>query len=384
MYFTIGEKSQLNDILNRICEKLQLNQTRKERVETSYNALCNFITNSEYLGQFEKLDFYAQGSYSIQTTVKPKGGNEFDLDFILEIYGEWKKENPLELLKELHRIFIDSDLYKDKVELKTRCIRINYADDFHIDILPSFPEGLCTLDTKLKVPDKEIKDWTDSNPKGYAKWFNDKCNTVIEIPVFEQKSASIEPLPEAAPYAYTKPLRRAVQLMKRYRDIYYEDKESNGVKSIVITTLAGDFYTGESDEYDCINSILDKIIRTIEDNNGQPFDIYNPTNTKEKLSEKWDSDSKSYDEFCKFIYEFKLKWNELLTLSTFQEKANVIQKLFGENISKDVLLEQAEYINKLRDAKKLAVDTTNGNLTSIIAPSNISIKEVHKNTFYGE
>lgn len=384
MYFTIGEKSQLNDILNRICEKLQLNSTRKERVETSYNALCNFISNSEYFGKFEKLDFYAQGSYSIQTTVKPKGGNEFDLDFILEIYGDWKEENPLKLLKELHRIFIESDLYKDKVEVKTRCIRINYADDFHIDILPSFPERLWTVDTKLKVPDKEIKDWTDSNPKGYAKWFNDKCNTEIELSVFEQKSASIEPLPEAAPYAYTKVLRRAVQLIKRYRDIYYENKESNGVKSIIITTLAGYFYSGESDEYDCINSILDKIIKTIKDNNGQAFSIYNPTNEKEKLSEKWESDSKSYDEFCEFIYEFKLQWSELLTLPTFQEKANVIQELFGENISKEVLLEQAEYINKLRAVNKLAVDTKNGNLTSVIAPSSIAIKEVHKNTFYGE
>lgn len=68
--------------------------------------------------------------------------------------------------------------------------------------------------------------------------------------------ASIEPLPEAPPYGYVEPLRRAVQLMKRFRDVYYKDEVSSGVRSIVLTTLAGTYYNGEDNEYASISNIL--------------------------------------------------------------------------------------------------------------------------------
>lgn len=177
MYFTEGKESQLNDLLNRIGAKLQLDKSRKERVDTSYNALCDWIKNDEgYFSNFKNLDFYAQGSYRTLTTVKALAEEEFDLDFVLEINGDWKNEEPLTLLQQLERRFKEHELYKTLVEVKNRCIRINYANEFHIDILPGFPKYSSMLNNKLKVPDSDSNDWTDSNPKDYSKWFDDMCN----------------------------------------------------------------------------------------------------------------------------------------------------------------------------------------------------------------
>lgn len=385
MYFTEGKTSQLNDLLNRIGIKLQLNKTRKEKIERSYNALCEFISNDTiYFGKSEDLKFYAQGSYSIQTTVKPKGSDEFDLDFILEVDGDWQSESPLKLLGELKRLFSSSETYKNKLEIKTRCIRINYEDGYHIDILPAFPFiHSSKSDTRLKVPDREIHDWTDSNPKGYASWFEERCSIVTKsINLSEEKKAEIEPLPETPPYEYIKPLRRVVQLMKRYRDIYYENKKYNGVKSIILTTLAAKFYSGENNVYDAITSILTSLLCEISKSDKTPIEIYNPTNTKEKLSEKWDEDYNDYLEFCRFIESFHKNWESLLELESFHEKVAVLQELFGESIAKDALLEQTEYIEKYRKSNKLAIDTRNGNLTSII--STAPKKTIDNHTFYGE
>jgi hypothetical protein len=53
---------------------------------------------------------------------------------------------------------------------KNRCIRIVYANLFYIDILPGFQESALDIN-RIVVPDRSLKDWTPSNPKGYAEWF---------------------------------------------------------------------------------------------------------------------------------------------------------------------------------------------------------------------
>src|SRR5690625_6144742 len=61
-----------------------------------------------------------------------------------------------------------------------------------------------------------------------------------------------EPLPEEL--YFKTPLQRAVQLFKRYRDIYFENKE-NEVSSIVITTLVASLYQQESSIFETIDNV---------------------------------------------------------------------------------------------------------------------------------
>lgn len=374
--------NELDDLLNRICIKLQLNKTRKERVEESYNALCKFIEKSDgYFGKFENIDFYPQGSYRIQTTVKPKGGDEFDLDFILEIKGEWKNEDPMELLKELYSLFKSNGVYETKVELKNRCVRINYEDDFHIDILPSFAAKRSEYDTNIKVPDRESKDWTDSNPKGYGEWFNEKGDLVDRTILLEKRvQASIEELPRDKPYEIISPLNKVVQLIKRHRDVYYKEKDMNGVRSIIITTLCANLYDGDSSEYSSMEKIINGISNLISNEN-EVLEIYNPVNKDEKFSEKWDNDKKEYLDFCKFILEFKKNLKKINMSEGINQKVVKLEELFGEKIVKESLIEQAEYISELRKGNKLKISTVNGML---ITGGTEDYKPIEEHTFYGE
>lgn len=373
--------NELDDLLDRICIKLQLNKTRKKRVEESYNALCNFIYDSKgYFEKFENIDFYPQGSYRIQTTVKPKLGDEFDLDFILEIKGDWKQEDPMELLKELYSLFKNNGVYEKKVELKNRCIRINYENDFHIDILPSFTAKRGN-DTNIKVPDRELQDWTDSNPKGYGEWFNEKANLVDKVILLEKRvQASIEELPRDKPYELISPLNKVVQLVKRHRDIYYKDKEEKGVRSIIITTLCANLYDGDSSEYITIQKIVSEILNLISDKN-KILEIYNPVNEEEKFSEKWDNNKNEYLDFCEFILKFKNSLDEISAIEGINQKAIKLEELFGEKLVKESLIEQAEYVRELRKSNKLKVSTING---MIMIGSTENYKPIEGHTFYGE
>jgi len=379
MIFTAGTNDQLNDLLNRIGEKLQINQSRREKIDGSYKAVCKWIQDdSIYFNNYE-LDFYPQGSYKIGTTVKPLKDDEFDLDFVLQINGKWVTENPMQILKHLERRMKENLTYSPMVEMKNRCVRLNYANEFHIDILPGFPERLKGDEDKLKVPDREIRNWTHSNPKGYADWF---CERSAYKQIFMEK-ASVEPLPNELPYNKIEPLKRAVQLMKRYRDIYYQDKNIEGPRSIILTTLAGIYYSGERSEYIAIKSILKGIYVEILNNNNVPLQIYNPKNSNEKLSEKWDKEPSLYAEFKSFIKDCREDWDKIITLKSFSEKAKILEKLFGETVSKEVITEQAEYISKYRADSKLGINRKTGML-GVLASSDQDMKAVSKNTFYGK
>ena len=52
--------------------------------------------------------------------------------------------------------------HKELIELKNRCIRLNYKGDFHMDILPGCQESNYD-DNKIKIPDKQLGDWASSN-----------------------------------------------------------------------------------------------------------------------------------------------------------------------------------------------------------------------------
>lgn len=382
MYFTLDE--QINDLLNRIGFKLQLNDSRRERAERSYNSLCEWIERDEVYFNKYNLDFYAQGSYRTKTTVKPFAKEEFDLDFVMEVDGKWSNEDPLIILEHLKRRLKENNIYKDNIEVKRRCVRVNYANEFHIDILPAFPEDIYSLDEKIRVPDRKIKDWTCSNPKGYSKWF-DRCCNKINRELYEKRVvASVEPIPETEPYEYIEPLRRAVQLIKRFRDVYYKDKSIDAPKSIIITTLSGMHYNGESSEYEAILNILKGIYLSINNSNGRHIEIFNPMNTEEELSEVWKEKNALYKDFCNFINYFYNRWLSLMKLESFEEKALILQELFGETISKSVITEQAQYINKVRQKGNLGVDKNNGILMPINEKTKQNLRVVPKNTFYGE
>jgi len=176
------------------------------------------------------------------------------------------------------------------MELKNRCIRLDYSGDFHMDILPGIQETEYDQN-KIKVPDRELGDWVSSNPRGYANWFIGKANLAKESLL--EKSMKVENIPTDK-FKYKKPLQRAVQLIKRYRDIYFQNDDTYKTSSIILTTIAGQFYEGD----ESIFGTIDNIITTVRNKvNLLPtrLKVLNPVNTDEDFTDKWDKEPKYYD-----------------------------------------------------------------------------------------
>lgn len=315
---------ELDEILIRIAESIQLDETRKKRMESAYSAIEEVMNNDEKFFDKLKFEIYPQGSVKIGTTVKPKEHDEFDLDIVVHIITDWTKYTSSQIYNELKRVLEENKTYKDKVELKNRCIRINYSGDFHMDILPGIQES-SSDNGKLKIPDRELKSWTTSNPRGYAEWFLENANNVTESLL--EKAFSREDL-ELEEFSKKKPLKRAVQLLKMYRDEYFTNNKDASTSSIILTTLAAKHYNNSASVYESINHIINGVIAEI--NNVSILKVVNPKNPEENFSEKWITDSNLYKSFKSFIIHMQDLWTELKNENE-PENEKILKSLFSES-----------------------------------------------------
>jgi hypothetical protein len=376
MYIPQTFNNQLDDLLNRIAEKLQLDDTRRASAERSYNAVSEWIEGDSGFFKNVPFDVYPQGSYRIGTNVKPLQGEEFDLDIVIHMTIPYERFDPLEVLNQLERRLREHGQYKTMLKRKNRCIRIVYANLFHIDILPGFQESALD-ENRIVVPDRLLKDWTLSNPKGYAEWFQSKY--IKQEQLLLEKALRAEDLPEQIPYHLMQPLQRAVQLIKRYRDIYFQSSQDLATSSIILTTIAGLFYNGEHSEYEAIKGIVNRANDAARRLNGQVLHIANPANPDEVFSDKWVNEPKLYQSFIQFIADFKELWDKIESTKGIHGVIEILKEMFGENNSTNSLVEQSNYIMKARSSNQLGVAKTSGLITGTNTASTI----IRQNNFYG-
>jgi hypothetical protein len=313
----------LDEMLARIAESIQLDDTRKKRMETAYAAVEELLNEDEDFFGKRRFEIYPQGSVKIGTTVKPKNGTEFDLDIVVHLVEDWRTITAAKLYNELKRVFLAHETYKSKVELKNRCIRINYAGDFHMDVLPGIQEDPGNNEF-LMVPDRALKDWTSSNPRGYADWFllqAEKTKVTLLEKAFSREDLNLEE------FAKKKPLKVVVQLLKMYRDEFFADDPEDATSSIILTTLAAEWYQGEASIYEAIENFVKKA--TAKVGSGTPFVVVNPKNRDEVLSEQWQEKPKLFERFVQYIDHMAKLWSELKKDDT-SDNERVLKSLFSE------------------------------------------------------
>jgi hypothetical protein len=115
--------------------EVDLNRTRLDRLQSSVDAIENFLAQQATFAPLV-LGMIPAGSWAHQTVIKPVGElDEFDADVLLYVTlnAEWQ---PKDYIEQLYAAFRGSDIYREKAQRKTRCVRIDYAGDFHVDIVP--------------------------------------------------------------------------------------------------------------------------------------------------------------------------------------------------------------------------------------------------------
>jgi hypothetical protein len=131
----------LDDVLIRICDLMQLSSTQFSLAEQHYHAICEWLGARESVLYLYQPDLYPQGSVALGTTVRPQRGDEYDVDLVCELAIDPKSvTRPVQLLDLIEARMRESERYRNRLERKKRCLRVNYEHDFHLDILPGCPD----------------------------------------------------------------------------------------------------------------------------------------------------------------------------------------------------------------------------------------------------
>lgn len=364
----MNELSALDEILDYACDDLQITTTNHEEAERAYKAVAAWLAAPESELRAHRPAIYPQGSFLIGTTVHPIGRNEYDLDFVCEMQGlDWTSASAVDVLKAVENRLRAHGTYQAMIEPLKRCVRLTYANKFHMDILPAAPEvprnGTC-----VRVPDRKLEEWKASNPKGYAEWFHGRGRLYAT----RLQEKRIEPMPRAQNADEKTPLQRAVQLIKRARDRYYMKRPDDAPRSIVLTTLAAHAYSGSASTAQTLHEILDSISR------GGVSEVRNPANTEEVLSEQWVKDPQSLNDFRQWISWFAERWSEAAA-SHGTTLSSKLSDLFGEEPVKAAYLKQAAKIGGLRGSGSLGISRSG----SLMGASVAATIPVPRNTFYG-
>jgi hypothetical protein len=364
----------LDDLLIRICHRLQLSRTQYELAKQHYEAICGWLNAENSPLLVVDPDLYPQGSMALGTTVKPLYQEEYDVDLVCELrLNPRTLTSPLKLLDVIEQRLKDSQVYRPLVDRMPRCIRVNYEHKFHLDILPACPDPNSKIGALL-IPDCKNNYWRSTNPKGLINWF--KLAALKRRVRGIQDAAAAAPLPVPENVDEKNTLQLTVQLLKRMRDVHFSDDLSKGPASVILTVLAGTHYEGEQSVSENLKITLLKIKESIPEYGR--LSVQHPR-ADEDLSEKWD-DRDRYAAFISMLDSLISKIDRLDQAKNMGDRSAILRQLFDENIVRAVYEEQAEELEKMRDARRIGVTKKNG----IAALAASVTNPIRKNTFYGD
>ncbi len=258
-----------------------------------------------------------QGSFRLGTVNKPVLKRDvYDLDLVVEMQllakGSQSQQDLKRSLGEEVAAYAKARSFNKPPTEKNRCWRLEYADEpkFHMDILPAVPderafkEYLQSLgvpqdfaETAIAITDKRHAgyalvgaDWPRSNPRGFAKWFEQRMRPHA-IPQLELlvKSGAYRSIDDIPLWQWKTPLQRAIQFMKRHRDVMFKDRPEFIPISIIITTLAAHAYRGEGTVYEALSGIVERMPSYLLPNSPR---VPNPTNPNEDFADAWSRESR--------------------------------------------------------------------------------------------
>ena len=286
-----------------LSKEVNLNETRLQRLNGSSSAVTTFL--SENLDLYKKTE--RQGSYGLQTIIKPVGDHEYDADMLLYMTYDEDKE-PKDYINEVYNCLRENDNYKDKVHRKTRCVYIDYVGDFHLDIVPCITqEDWITQEETHFICNKKENEFEPTDGTGYRDWFNEKTKITDGD------------------------LKRVTRLLKFLRD----HKENFTVKSILLTTLIGSnvYFTDEdSEDFEDLPTSLKTISNRINyflQNNASMPEICNPVLPTESLTRHWDENK--YRNFREKFNIYNGKINDAFDAADHNTSVKKWRELFGDN-----------------------------------------------------
>ena len=377
-----------SSLLEDIAIALDIPESYYAQAVKRYESIGAWLKREESVVACYSPEIYPQGSFRLGTVTKPiSGAEEYDIDLVSELNLQ-KTQISQKTLKKLVgneiRSYARANNMNSLPEESRHCWTLQYADGarFQADISPAISDAesfkqlielhryampigsnhaIAITDNTLSNYSQIDPDWPRSNPKGYAEWFRSRMQ--IQFDTARESLAKliqrrVEDVPE---YKVKTPLQRAIQILKRHRDIWFDKNQSAYDQnaepiSIIITTLAAHAYNNEADIQQSLLKIVTEMPRYIAyDSKGAAL-IRNPVNPLENFADKWQKYPIRTACFMDWLKQAQLDLTKALELSNIQIVGKSLKSCLGEQVIN-------EELQKLHEGTSRSVPTPSAAIT---------------------
>jgi len=391
---TTEQRKQFSEILEELGKTLDISKEQHDAAVRSYEYVAGWLAAEDSPLYRYKPEIIPQGSFMLGTMTKPiHEDDELDIDLVCRLEGKRPEWTQFDVKRIVGERLASNGILKKLLKIPDgrRCWTLQYAESakFHLDVLPSIvssgyriilEKALSAAGTKdvdslaIRITCKDEtnyrtstrpEEWPVSNPFGYGIWFEQKAAISF------QKSVLMSEAVQAVP-RYSKdrlPLQRAVQILKRHRDLIFNGDDDKPI-SIIITTLAARSYRQELSISDALTNIILQMPNEIEERysakHGRMIKwIANPVNDQENFADKWADTPKKQENFYKWLTQVQkdvLAAQGQRGLHAIQE---AMKKPFGEREITKAFANYGDHLLKLREGGSLKMASVSGALGTI-------------------
>lgn len=257
----MGKSEDLDSILKGI----DISPTMYRNAVDKYNAVAACLEKAGF-----SADIFPQGSFRTGTVARPVIDGverEYDLDLICLVSDERFSNDPEVLRKEIGDALREGG-YGDKLKEYDRCWTLDYADvsdiGFRLDIVPGvsqdagYVSALANSGIDIRYAEEALKitekvsegsfGWVNSNPEGFALWFGDRnsrfaatSRRIQRQSIYEANRKIYGSVDDVPPLLERSSLQRAIQIMKRHRDMFYaqaHEWDERPISAILVSLAA--------------------------------------------------------------------------------------------------------------------------------------------------
>lgn len=280
---------------------VNLKQRKLDQLDGRVNAITSALQRDDVIGPIYK-EHIPQGSWAHATIIEPVGAfDEFDADFLLHLeeQADW---DPCQYLRELRAAFKRNSTYCAMVRKKNRCVRVGYANDCHVDVVPSITRA----DGQQVVMNYADNEFEDTNPDGFTQWMKERDDLTGGN------------------------LRKVIRLLKFLRDY----KNTFDCKSVILTTLVGgriqpvDAATRYADIPTTLVSVLVDLDNWLSLYGSMPL-IDDPSCPGTSFNHRWSEER--FQSFKSMIKKYRGWAEEAHAIANEDAAVAAWQKLFGDD-----------------------------------------------------
>jgi hypothetical protein len=279
---TDGSSTRFFALVDAMAHQQMPTVTQLDALQSSYESTGKFLSEREEFGGL-LTQIHSHGSRHLGTLVRPadESRDGFDIDLIARFdhrasqrYGD--SNGPSRLLSHLHTALADyAKAHGLTLQRHDRCVTLQYAGGMCADIAPVIDSPMVSIaygETHGLIPDKMLRSFESTNPRGYSRFFNEVASIAALFPAMEAatavfdsvRKAEVVPLPSARD-VFDRLLCRFVQVIKLHRNFKFGPQSGEvdlKPSSVFITTLAALAYKDQAPRPH--NSPLELLLDVVE------------------------------------------------------------------------------------------------------------------------